>query len=66
MVTHPSILLIEDTPDDCELSHLALAKTGLNLALYTEHDAEAALNLLKTGITNSPSKLACILPRRAA
>ena len=38
MVTHPSILLIEDSPGECELVRLALAQTGLNLALYTEHE----------------------------
>ncbi len=28
MVTHPSILLIEDSPGECELFRLALMQTG--------------------------------------
>ena len=46
MVMHPSILLIEDSPGECELFRLALAQTGLDVVLYTEHDAEAAFNFL--------------------
>ena len=46
MPTHSSILLIEDSPDECELFRLALAQTDLDVALYTEHDAEAALHFL--------------------
>ena len=47
MVTHPSILLIEDSPGGCELFRLALAQTGLDVVLYTEHDADAALHFLE-------------------
>ena len=47
MVTHPSILLIEDSPGECELFRLALARTNINVALYTEHDAEAAFRHLE-------------------
>jgi CheY-like chemotaxis protein len=47
MVAHPSILLIEDSPGECELFRLALAQTGLDAALYTEHDADAALHFLE-------------------
>ena len=47
MVTHPSILLIEDSPGECELFRLALAQTGLDVTLYTEHDAEAAFHFLQ-------------------
>jgi len=47
MVTHPSILLIEDSPGECELFRLALTQTGLDVALYTEHDAEAAFHFLE-------------------
>ena len=47
MVTHPSILLIEDSPGECELFRLALAQTGLDVVLYTEHDAEAAFRHLE-------------------
>ncbi len=46
MPTHSSILLIEDSPGECELFRLALTQTGLDVALYTEHDAEAALHFL--------------------
>jgi CheY-like chemotaxis protein len=31
-----SILLIEDSPVECELLRLALAQTGLGVALYTD------------------------------
>jgi len=47
MVTHPSILLIEDSPGECELFRLALAQTGLAVTLYTEQDAEAAFRFLE-------------------
>jgi CheY-like chemotaxis protein len=54
MVTHPSILLIEDSPGECELFRLALAQTGLDVALYTEHDADAALHFLQDRYHQSP------------
>lgn len=47
MVAHPSILLIEDSPGECELFRLALAQTGLDVVLYTEHDTDAALHFLE-------------------
>jgi two-component system, chemotaxis family, response regulator Rcp1 len=47
MPTHSSILLIEDSPGECELFRQALAKSRLDVALYVEHDAEAALHFLK-------------------
>jgi CheY-like chemotaxis protein len=46
MPSHSSILLIEDSPGECELFRLALTQTGLDVALYTEHDAEAAFHFL--------------------
>ena len=46
MPSHSSILLIEDSPGESELFRLALAQTGLNVALYTENDAQAALHFL--------------------
>lgn len=46
MVTHRSILLIDDSPGECELFRMALAHTYLDVALYTEHDAKAALHFL--------------------
>ena len=53
MVTHPSILLIEDSPGECELFRLALAQTDLDVALYTEHDAEAAFHFLEDRVHHS-------------
>lgn len=41
------ILLIEDSPGECELFRLALTQTGLDVALYTEQDAEAAFCFVK-------------------
>ena len=54
MVTHPSILLIEDSPGERELFRLALARTSLDVALYTEHDAEAAFHFLEDRIHHHP------------
>ena len=54
MVTLPSILLIEDSPGECELFRLALAQTGLDVALYTEHDAEAAFHFLEDRVGHNP------------
>jgi CheY-like chemotaxis protein len=50
MVAHPSILLIEDSPGECELFRLALAKTALDVVLFTEHDADAALHFLENRV----------------
>ncbi|MBI3357389.1 MAG: response regulator [Nitrospirae bacterium] len=47
MPTNLSILLIDDSPGECELFRLALVKTGLDVALYTEQDAEAAFHFLE-------------------
>lgn len=47
MVTHPSILLIEDSPGERELFRLALVQTGLNVTLCAEQDAETAFRFLK-------------------
>lgn len=46
MVTHHSILLIDDSPGERELFRLALKQTGLNVTLSVEQDAEAALQFL--------------------
>lgn len=46
MVMYSSILLIDDSPGECELFRLALKPTGLDAALYTEQDAEAAFHFL--------------------
>ena len=48
MVTHPSILLIEDSPGECELFRLALAQTGLDVTLRTEQDADTAFIFLES------------------
>jgi DNA-binding response OmpR family regulator len=47
MHRHPSILLLDDSTGECELFRLALAKTSLDVTLYTEQDPEAALHFLK-------------------
>jgi DNA-binding response OmpR family regulator len=54
MPPHASILLIEDSPGECELFRLALAQTRLDVALYTEHDAEGALHFLSTRAGHEP------------
>jgi DNA-binding response OmpR family regulator len=46
MVTHHSILLIDDSPSECELFHLALIQTGLAVTLFTEQNADAAFHFL--------------------
>ena len=54
MPTHSSILLIEDSPGECELFRLALAQTGLDVALYTEQDADAAFHFLENRVHHHP------------
>jgi CheY-like chemotaxis protein len=54
MQTNSSILLIEDSPGECELFRLALAQTGLDVVLYTEHDAKIALHFLTTCVGHKP------------
>jgi DNA-binding response OmpR family regulator len=46
MSNHASILLIDDSPGECELFRQALAQAALDVALYTEHDGDAALHFL--------------------
>lgn len=46
MPSHSSILLIDDSPGECELFRQALALTGRDTVLYAEHDADAALHFL--------------------
>ncbi len=50
MAVHPSILLIEDSPGECELFRLALAQTGLDVSLHTEPDAARAFHFLEDRI----------------
>lgn len=47
MPNQSSILLIENSSGECELFRLALAKARLDVALFVEHDTEAALHFLK-------------------
>ena len=56
MFSHPSILLIDDSPGECELFRLAVIQSGLEVALFTEHDAEAAIHFL-----NNHSTLPCFV-----
>jgi CheY-like chemotaxis protein len=46
MSAHSSILLIEDSPGECELFRLALAQAGTGLSLHTESDIEQAWHFL--------------------
>ena len=61
MVTHPSILLIEDSPGECELFRLALAQTSLAVTLHTEQDAVAAFRFLEDLAHHSQSTSQCSL-----
>jgi len=54
MVTHPSILLIEDSLGECELFRQALKQTGFDVALYTEHVVEAAFHFLEDRVHHHP------------
>ena len=47
MTTHPSILLIDDSPGEQELFRLALTQAGLGVTLYTEQATDAALHWLE-------------------
>jgi DNA-binding response OmpR family regulator len=47
MPHRPSILLIDDSPGECELFRLALAQTGLDAVLFDEPETAAALHFLK-------------------
>lgn len=47
MTTHPSILLIDNSPGERELFRLALTQTGLAVMLHTEQDAESAIRFLE-------------------
>lgn len=66
MPTHPSILLIEDSPGECELFRVALAQTGLDVALYTEHDPDAALHFLLNRVIHHPNSSFQYPPSEAA
>ena len=49
MVTHHSILLIDDSPSECELFHLALIQTGLAVTLFV---ITIVVNLVATTVVN--------------
>ncbi len=52
MLAQASILLIDDSPGECELFRLALAHSGLDVALYAEQDAESAVHCLMRGVAD--------------
>lgn len=54
MPTHASILLIDDSPGECELFRTALTQTGLDVVLYTEQDADAAWHFLNSRTGHEP------------
>ena len=47
MHRHALVLLIDDSPGERELFHQALLRTGLDIVLYSERDAESALHFLR-------------------
>ena len=54
MQTPSSILLIDDSPGECELFRLALKQTGLDVALYAEQDTEAVFHFLEDRALHPP------------
>ena len=50
MAPHPSILLIEDSPGECELFRLALDQSDLPVTLQAEPDCETAYRSLAGGV----------------
>jgi two-component system, chemotaxis family, response regulator Rcp1 len=57
MAANPSILLIDDSPGECELFRMALTQAGLAVSLHTETDGQAAFQFLtqSSGIESPPS-----------
>jgi two-component system, chemotaxis family, response regulator Rcp1 len=57
MAANPSLLLIEDSPGECELFRNALKETGVAVSLRTEADGRAAFHFLtqSPGIESIPS-----------
>jgi len=47
MHRYPCILLVEDSPGECELFRQALLRTDLDVLLYAQQDADAALHFLR-------------------
>jgi DNA-binding response OmpR family regulator len=54
MPNHGSILLIDDSPGECELFRQALTQAGLDVVLYAEHDTDAAFHLLGNCADHAP------------
>lgn len=54
MPSNCSILLIDDSPGECELFRQALAQVGLDVVFYAEHDTEAALHFLVNRTVHEP------------
>lgn len=61
MLPRSSILLIDDSPGECELFRLALKQTGLDVALYAEQDAEAAFHFLTNRASHKSLPLVILL-----
>jgi two-component system response regulator len=49
MAGHSSILLIEDSPGECELFRLALEQSAIDVSLRAESDPEKAFRFLENG-----------------
>jgi CheY-like chemotaxis protein len=49
VTTHPSILLIEDSPGECELFRAAMKETRVAVSLQTESTIEEAFRFLGKG-----------------
>lgn len=56
-----SILLIEDSPDECELFRKALEQTGFDISLFTQHDVDSALLFLSNRSPNEPPATVVLL-----
>lgn len=57
MATAPSLLLIEDSPGECELFRSALKETGVPVSLHAEIDGRSAFRFLmqSSGMESLPS-----------
>lgn len=55
MVRHPSILLIEDSPGECELFRLALVQIGLDVPSIPRSRRLASPCTLRNSATSSAS-----------
>ncbi|MBA5866096.1 MAG: response regulator [Nitrospira sp. CR1.3] len=64
MSNRSCILLIDDSPGECELFRQALARADLDVALYAEHDAEAALHFLSDRAGREPLPAVVLLDWR--